>query len=114
MNTIFKLSGDNLEYMGESFAKINHGFLAQEAFEYMEFASFVEQEHEQELADKYDEGKAEGYKQGGMDAIDKIQYDLDNYLDSILDHSEHELTEEFKDELYKGIAKIISEAKDFS
>lgn len=109
---------NSIEYYGEKIGVLDNGYNAYDAFEdisttYDDSLTFEERlaDFEERLADAEEKGAISGQKTGWNDAIDKIQYDLDCYLDSILDHSEHELTGEFKDDLYKGIAAIIQDAK---
>lgn len=103
---------NSIEYYGERIGVLDNGYNPYDAFIDIENACSDSLTIEERIADSYDKGLSEWGKEGWNDAIEKIQYDLDCFLDYILDHSEHELSEAFKDELYKGIAGIIQDAKN--
>lgn len=103
---------NSIEYYGEKIGVLDNGYNPYDAFDDIATAYDDSLTIEDRLIEAEGKGQSEGQKTGWNDAIDKIQYDLDCYLDSILDHSEHDLTGEFKDELYNGIADIIQAAKD--
>lgn len=105
---------NSIEFYGEKIGVLADNHNSWPAFDDISEAWRESCEFEDKLIEAEERGFHAGQKEGWNDAIEKIQYDLDCYLDSILDHSEHGLKEEFKDELYKGISDIIQNAKNLT